>query len=182
MFFTNSVSYLVKTFWGWRDQQLPDGTVIWNAPSGHTYVTTPGSALLFPGLCAPTAELPAIHPTSAQRCTDRSLMMPKRRRTRAQNRADYKATERRHNRDARQAGETQRVAPNSPHTAPHPPRTTSHRPFNRAFSPAVASRTRPRRGIRRSTARSLRRGRPARRADLSRRGRSPRGAAPPCGS
>jgi hypothetical protein len=62
--------------------------------------------LLFPGLCAPTA----IHPTSAQRCTDRSLMMPKRRRTRAQNRADYKATERRHNRDARQAGETQRVA------------------------------------------------------------------------
>ena len=24
--------HLVKTFWGWRDQQLPDGTVILNSP------------------------------------------------------------------------------------------------------------------------------------------------------
>jgi hypothetical protein len=48
---------LVKTFWGWRDQQLPDGTVILTSPSGQTYVTTPGSALLFPSLCLPTADL-----------------------------------------------------------------------------------------------------------------------------
>jgi hypothetical protein len=23
---------LLKTFWGWRDRQLPDGTVIWTLP------------------------------------------------------------------------------------------------------------------------------------------------------
>ncbi|EID08773.1 13E12 repeat family protein, partial [Mycobacterium xenopi RIVM700367] len=50
--------HLVKTFWGWREQQLPDGTLILTAPTGHTYVTTPGSALLFPHLCRPTAALP----------------------------------------------------------------------------------------------------------------------------
>ncbi|MEB4212399.1 HNH endonuclease signature motif containing protein, partial [Mycobacterium sp. 94-17] len=50
--------HLVKTFWGWRDQQLPDGTLIVTSPAGQTYVTTPGSALLFPGLCAPTGDLP----------------------------------------------------------------------------------------------------------------------------
>jgi hypothetical protein len=27
---------------------ISDGTVIWTSPSGDTYVTTPGSALLFP--------------------------------------------------------------------------------------------------------------------------------------
>ena len=47
----------MKTFWGWRDQQLPDGTVILNSPSGKTYVTTPGSALLFPSLCVPTGDV-----------------------------------------------------------------------------------------------------------------------------
>ena len=44
--------HLLKTFWGgdggWRDQQLPDGTVIWTAPDGRTHTTTPGSRLLFP--------------------------------------------------------------------------------------------------------------------------------------
>jgi hypothetical protein len=39
---------LVKTFWGWREQQLPDGTLILTSPAGRTYVTTPGSALLEP--------------------------------------------------------------------------------------------------------------------------------------
>jgi hypothetical protein len=34
------------------------GTVIWTAPSGHTYVTTPGSALLFPALAVSTGDLP----------------------------------------------------------------------------------------------------------------------------
>ena len=27
--------HLIKTFWGWQDQQLPDGTVIWRSPSGR---------------------------------------------------------------------------------------------------------------------------------------------------
>ena len=53
--------HLLKTFWngaeGWRDRQLPDGTVIWTSPTGHTYTTYPGSKHLFPTLCAPTATL-----------------------------------------------------------------------------------------------------------------------------
>jgi hypothetical protein len=93
--------HLIKTFWGWQDRQLPDGTVIWTSPSGRTYVTTPGSALLFPGLCAPTADLPTPQAQS-DRCNDRTLMMPRRRHTRAENRAKYIAAERRHNREARQ--------------------------------------------------------------------------------
>jgi Domain of unknown function (DUF222)/HNH endonuclease len=97
--------HLMKTFWGWRDQQLPDGTVIWTLPDGHTYVTTPGSALLFPSLCAPTGDLPAMPPAVAldHRRGERAAMMPKRSRTRAQNRSQRIATERRQNRRAREA-------------------------------------------------------------------------------
>ncbi|BBZ44730.1 hypothetical protein [Mycobacterium parmense] len=97
----------MKTFWGWRDQQLPDGTVLWRLSDGSTYVTTPGSAWLFPQLCAPTGPAPrwAAEPTG--RCGERTAMMPKRKRTRAQNRAHYIATERRHNRQARQVPERQ---------------------------------------------------------------------------
>lgn len=91
--------HLIKTFWGWQDQQLPDGTVIWHSPSGHTYVTTPGSALLFPSLCAPTGEIPAPEADlPPDYCAERTAMMPERRRTRAENRAKYIADERRHNR------------------------------------------------------------------------------------
>jgi hypothetical protein len=95
---------LVKTFWGWADKQLPDGTLILTSPSGHTYVTTPGSALLFPSLCRPTGGLPApeADPPPDDR-GERTAMMPKRRRTRAQDRAHRVATERRQNRTAREA-------------------------------------------------------------------------------
>ncbi|OBI45579.1 hypothetical protein A5707_01775, partial [Mycobacterium kyorinense] len=75
--------HLLKTFWGWRDKQLPDGTVIWTSPAGQTYVTTPGSALLFPSLCVPTGELPQPTSTRTDRCGDRGAMMPQRKRTRA---------------------------------------------------------------------------------------------------
>ena len=38
----------LKTFHDrWHDQQLPDGTILWTAPSGHTYRTSPGAAELF---------------------------------------------------------------------------------------------------------------------------------------
>ncbi len=97
--------HLVKTFWGWHDKQLPDGTLILTSPSGHTYVTTPGSALLFPSLCQPTGEL-TLPPASASlddHRGDRTAMMPKRRRTRAQNRAARIAAERRQNQRARDA-------------------------------------------------------------------------------
>lgn len=96
--------HLVKTFWGWREQQLPDGTLILGSPAGRTYVTTPGSALLFPGLCASTGAIPAPEADPpVEDCERRSAMMPRRRRTRAQNRAHRIATERRQNRSARLA-------------------------------------------------------------------------------
>ena len=90
---------MIKTFWGWSDKQLPDGTVIWESPSGQTYITTRGSALLFPHLRAPTGPLAPI-PNRPQ-CADRSAEMPKRRRTRAQNRAARITAERRLNQGIR---------------------------------------------------------------------------------
>jgi hypothetical protein len=111
--------HLLKTFWGWRDQQLPDGTVIWTLPDGHTYVTTPGSALLFPSLCVPTGDVPAPAPTT-ERCGERTAMMPLRTRTRAQNRAQRIATERRHNRQTRLATQAARARPAPPDDDPPP--------------------------------------------------------------
>lgn len=95
--------HLMKTFFGWREKQLPDGTIIFTLPDGHTYVTTPGSALLFPNLCVPTGQLEVPPPVVDDRCADRTAMMPKRRRTRAQNRAHRIEAERRQNREAREA-------------------------------------------------------------------------------
>jgi hypothetical protein len=92
--------HLSKTFWGWQDEQLRDGTVIWTAPTGDKYVTHPGSALIFPGLCAPTA--PVTNPTPpAVRFGDKTAMMPRRTRTRAQQRAAAITAERRANHQAR---------------------------------------------------------------------------------
>ncbi|MGD1112347.1 MAG: hypothetical protein ABR885_19185 [Mycobacterium sp.] len=54
-------------------------------------MTTPGSALLFPALCAPTGEIAL--PERPNGCTDRVAMMPRRRHTRAENRANYIAAE-----------------------------------------------------------------------------------------
>jgi hypothetical protein len=92
---------LLKTFWtgetGWRDQQLADGTVVWTAPTGQAYTTQPGSALLFPTLCTPTAPTPPQPATKTD--TDRGVKMPKRRRTRAQDRARRIEQERRLNDD-----------------------------------------------------------------------------------
>ncbi|POY24073.1 hypothetical protein C3469_21310, partial [Mycobacterium kansasii] len=90
--------HLVKTFWGWREQQLPDGTLILTSPAGRTHVTTPGSALLFPNLCAPTGELPEHTQLPTDHCGERTAMMPKRRRTRAQERAQRITHERQRNR------------------------------------------------------------------------------------
>lgn len=78
--------HLLKTFWtAWRDEQRPDGTVVWTSPSGHTYTTRPGSRLLFPSLCMSTGELPTT-PRIDHRPDGRGVMMPKRRRTREQDR------------------------------------------------------------------------------------------------
>ncbi|WP_102144118.1 HNH endonuclease signature motif containing protein [Mycobacterium hubeiense] len=89
--------HLMKTFWvgnpGWRDRQLPDGTVIWTSPTGHTYTTYPGALWHFPMLCTPTGtlELPDTMPPAGH---GRGVMMPKRRRTRAEDRARRIAEER----------------------------------------------------------------------------------------
>lgn len=42
--------HLLKTFCGWREIQEPDGTVVWKAPTGHAYATTPAGGLLFGNL------------------------------------------------------------------------------------------------------------------------------------
>lgn len=93
--------HILKTFWGWRDRQLADGTVIWQLPGGQTYVTTPGSALLFPSLMVPTPA-PKLR-VVAEISGDRSVLMPRRTTTRAHNRARYIAAERNRNRAARRA-------------------------------------------------------------------------------
>jgi hypothetical protein len=89
--------HLLKTFYagrhGWRDEQRADGTVVWTSPTGHTYTTKPGGSLFFPQLAIPSAELAA--PT----CTpppqeNHGLMMPTRRRTRAEDRTQRIAYER----------------------------------------------------------------------------------------
>ncbi len=93
--------HLLKTFWngvkGWRDQQLPDGTVVWTSPTGHTYTTYPGSRHLFPQLCEPSATLWAGEPPVVEQTDGRGVMMPRRRHTRAHNTAKAKAAERRLN-------------------------------------------------------------------------------------
>ncbi|WP_283607879.1 HNH endonuclease signature motif containing protein [Mycolicibacterium poriferae] len=93
--------HLLKTFWngptGWRDRQLPDGTVIWTSPTGHVYTTKPGSALLFPSLCRPTGELWPSDPPESDSSDARGALMPRRRQTRAQNRIRAVAAERKLN-------------------------------------------------------------------------------------
>jgi hypothetical protein len=79
--------HLGKTFWeGWRDEQRPDGTVIWTTPAGRRYTTMPGSRLYFPAWDTTTADLPPLAQPPPDR--DRLAKMPKRRRTRA---AEYAA-------------------------------------------------------------------------------------------
>ncbi|HVQ85241.1 MAG TPA: hypothetical protein VMS84_10935, partial [Mycobacterium sp.] len=99
--------------------------LILKSPAGHTQVTTPGSALLFPSLCRAVGGMPApeADPPAAYR-GERSAMMPKRRRTRAQNRANRITTERRQNREAHTARREQRVrshGPAPPETDDDPP-------------------------------------------------------------
>lgn len=75
-------NHLMKTFGGWDDVQLPDGTVIWTSPSGRRYTTTPGSRVFFPAWDTTTADLPPPT-TSPPTARARGLAMPRRRRSRA---------------------------------------------------------------------------------------------------
>jgi hypothetical protein len=62
--FFDSSGHLIKTFYigpgGWTDQQLPDGTIVLTAPTGHTYTTQPRGGTLFPTLAQPTGELAGL--------------------------------------------------------------------------------------------------------------------------
>jgi hypothetical protein len=89
--------HLLKTFGGWRDRQHPDGTVEWTSPHGQSYTTYPGSRLLFPTLCRPTAPVTACDTTHTDNSTNRGLMMPRRKQTREQHRIQAINDERRHN-------------------------------------------------------------------------------------
>jgi hypothetical protein len=76
---------------------LPDGTIIWTAPSGQTYTTQPGSALLFPTLCRPTAPVTARAVVSPEPTA--GLKMPRRKHTREYNRRRSIEAERKLNDD-----------------------------------------------------------------------------------
>ncbi len=97
--------HLLKTFWigalGWHDRQYPDGTIIWTSPTGHTYTTYPGSRLLFPTLSRPTATLWTADPPIVATSENRGQAMPRRRNTRAYNRARAITAERKRNETTR---------------------------------------------------------------------------------
>ncbi|MDH6197507.1 hypothetical protein M2272_004162 [Mycobacterium frederiksbergense] len=89
--------HLLKTFrggpGGWTDRQLPDGTVVFTAPTGHTYLTEAHGAAMFPALAQPTGELTIDEPHTPS--PHRGVMMPTRKQTREQDRRDRINAERR---------------------------------------------------------------------------------------
>ncbi|MFC7675730.1 HNH endonuclease signature motif containing protein [Mycolicibacterium sp. GCM10028919] len=100
--------HLAKTFWGWRDEQLPDGTVLWTSPAGECYPTSPGSGTLFPRLRESTGPVAPQVRTDDDRCADRTAMMPRRTRTRSHQRTADILTE-------RHANHTHRTTPKPLH-------------------------------------------------------------------
>jgi hypothetical protein len=49
---------------------MPDGTIIWTSPTGHTYTTYPGSKHLFRNCANPRRPCgPAIHQLSSPLAT-----------------------------------------------------------------------------------------------------------------
>lgn len=76
----------MKTFRpGWSDVQYPDGTIVWTTPSGRTYTTKPGSRLFFPTVNTTTALI--VPGTPVPNSADKLRLMPKRKRSRAKERA-----------------------------------------------------------------------------------------------
>ena len=68
----------------------------WTAPSGHTYPTAPGGGLFLPALATSTGELEVAQGDESSGSA-RGLMMPRRKRTRADDRRYRIAAERRIN-------------------------------------------------------------------------------------
>jgi hypothetical protein len=94
------IHHLFKTFHagpaGWTEIQLPDGTITWTSPRGRTYTSQPFGAQFFPQLGLPTEKLEL--PNSPPPGPNRDLAMPKRKRTRTQDRAYRVERERAQNR------------------------------------------------------------------------------------
>jgi hypothetical protein len=115
------IHHLLKTFGGWLDAQLPDGTIVVKSPSGHIYSTEPHGAALFPALGQSTGDLD-IPPAFDESGTDRSVMMPRRKQTRAQDRRDRINAERRQRSDMIAEQQRQRHAwLNTKHDPPPQP-------------------------------------------------------------
>lgn len=81
--------HMLKTFrtgpGGWSVTSRPDGRTEWDSPTGHTYVTSPGAAILFPHWNIHT-EVPPPRPITLLHDEHRGTKMPTRGRTRAQDR------------------------------------------------------------------------------------------------
>ncbi|KRE34507.1 hypothetical protein ASG82_19905 [Mycobacterium sp. Soil538] len=103
--------HLIKTFYtgpnGWRDEQLPDGTIVITAPTGHVYRTEAHGGILFPGLAVPTATVATTTPTEG---VGRTAMMPMRTTTREQDRRERIRQERRRRLELNAEQERQRQA------------------------------------------------------------------------
>ena len=130
--------HLVKTFWdGWTDRQNPDATITVTTPTGLSYTTKPFSSLLFPHWNTTTPPPPAQQPAATPARPGRHLMMPTRRRTRAQTRTARIIAERRLNAAERAFFAAASTTPAQTHTAdPEPPPTFSVPP---ATSPTTAT-------------------------------------------
>ena len=107
----------LKTFWtgDWELRLLPDGAAVWMSPTGRTYTTHPGCRSYFPDWDTNTGELPPPPPPGTF-TTDRELKMPRRKRTRAADRAARIKAEREQNNTG-------------PPKAPDPPNTSDPPPF-----------------------------------------------------
>jgi hypothetical protein len=75
---------------GWRDEQLPDGTIVWTSPTGRVYTTTPPGYDLFPQLrqaCrAPTPRRRSHSKEQAKRIANARAMLREQRPVNAETR------------------------------------------------------------------------------------------------
>jgi hypothetical protein len=81
---------------GWSEVQLPDGTLQISTPTGHTYRSVPTSRLFFPTVATTSAPIQRGSPRAAPP-DNKVTRMPKRRRSKAKDRAYRIAAERAHN-------------------------------------------------------------------------------------
>ncbi len=113
--------HLIKTFYasfGWTDRQLPDGSIVVTAPTGHIYETQPHGGALFPALAQATGDLGEI--TVPEQSPHRDVMMPTRRQTREQDRQDRITKERQQRQELNKQEERKRWATLATNEKPPP--------------------------------------------------------------